>query len=165
MSAGYDDRDRDDDRPRRRRDRDDDLDRPAGGRVERARGRVKVPAILLIITGVIGLLLAMPAGLALIAALRGSRPMFVAAGVLCVLQSIVGAFSGVTLGFLIPGILLIALGLERPSTDSPRPTRRREWLAAVLGVDPSTLRRWSGCTACSPRSRGTRRSPLLTSRR
>ena len=83
---------------------------------------------------VIGLLLAMPGALALIAALRGSRPIFIAAGVICLLQSIVGALSGVTLGFLIPGILLIALGLERGSSDAPRPTRRREWLAAAFVV-------------------------------
>lgn len=83
---------------------------------------------------VIGLLLAMPGALAFIAALRGSRPIFIAAGVLCLLQSIVGALSGVTLGFLIPGILLISIGLERPSGDSQRPTRRREWLAAAFVV-------------------------------
>jgi hypothetical protein len=83
---------------------------------------------------VIGLLLAMPGALALIAALRGSRPIFIAAGVLCLLQSIVGAFSGVTLGFIIPGILLVAVGLERASSDSLRPTRRREWLAAAFVV-------------------------------
>jgi hypothetical protein len=83
---------------------------------------------------VIGLLLAMPAVLAAIAAFRGSRPIFVAAGVLCLLQSIVGAFSGVTLGFVIPGILLIALGLERALSDSLQPTRRREWFAAAFVV-------------------------------
>jgi hypothetical protein len=83
---------------------------------------------------VIGLLLALPAGLVAIAAIRGSRPIFVAAGVLCLLQSIVGAFSGVTLGFLIPGILLISIGLDRASNDSPQPTRRREWFAALLVV-------------------------------
>jgi hypothetical protein len=80
---------------------------------------------------VIGLLLAVPAALA---AFRGSRPIFVAAGVLCLLQSIVGAFSGVTLGFLIPGILLISIGLDRASNDSPRQPRRREWLAALFVV-------------------------------
>lgn len=83
---------------------------------------------------VIGLLLAVPAALAALAAFRGSRPIFVAAGVLCLLQSIVGAFSGVTLGFLIPGILLISIGLDRASNDSPRQPRRREWLAALFVV-------------------------------
>lgn len=83
---------------------------------------------------VIALLLALPAALAAIAALRGSRPIFVAAGVLCLLQSLVGAFSGVTLGFLAPGILLISIGLDRASNDVPSPTRRREWIAALLVV-------------------------------
>ena len=77
---------------------------------------------------VIALLLGLPAGLAAIAALRGSRPLFIAAGVICLLQSIV-AFSGVTLGFVIPGILLVALGLERTGS-----TDRRAWIAAVLAI-------------------------------
>lgn len=80
---------------------------------------------------VIAFLLGLPAGLAAIATLRGSRAMLVAAGVLCLLQSIV-AFSGVTLGFVIPGILLLGLGLERSSTEPPTPVRRREWLAGAL---------------------------------
>jgi hypothetical protein len=79
---------------------------------------------------VIGLLLALPGALALIATLRGSRPIFIAAGVLCLLQSVV-AFSGVTLGFVIPGILLVSLGLERASTETRNPTRRRDWIAAL----------------------------------
>jgi hypothetical protein len=83
---------------------------------------------------VIGLLLALPAALAAIAAFRGSRPIFIAAGVLCLLQSLVGSFSGVTLGFLIPGILLISIGLDRGLSDRPRRTRRREWLAALFVV-------------------------------
>ena len=83
---------------------------------------------------VIGLLLALPGALAAIAALRGSRPILVAAGGLCLLQSLVGAFSGVTLGFLIPGILLISIGVDRASNDGPRLTRGREWLAAVIVV-------------------------------
>ena len=83
---------------------------------------------------VIGLLLALPAGLAAVAAFRGSRPIFIAAGILCLLQSLVGAFSGVTLGFVIPAILLIGLGLERMPTGSPSRTRGREWLAAALVI-------------------------------
>jgi hypothetical protein len=84
---------------------------------------------------VIAFLLGLPAGLAAIAALRDSRVMFVAAGVLCLLQSIV-AFSGVTLGFVIPGILLVGLGLERVPLESPSYAGRREWLpgAFVLGL-------------------------------
>lgn len=82
---------------------------------------------------VIAFLLGLPAGLAAIAALQGSRAMLVAAGVLCLLQSIV-AFSAVTLGFVIPGILLIGLGLERAQAELHHPTRRREWLGAALVV-------------------------------
>jgi hypothetical protein len=82
---------------------------------------------------IIAMLLGLPAGVAAIAALRASRPMFIVAGVICLLQSLV-AFSGVTLGFVVPGILLVALGLERAPAESPRPIRRREWLAAVLVV-------------------------------
>ena len=83
---------------------------------------------------VIATLLGLPAGLAAIAALRESRPMFIAAGVVCLLQSVV-AFSGVTLGFVIPGILLVAVGLERLPTTSARPASgRRAWVAGVLVV-------------------------------
>lgn len=82
---------------------------------------------------VIATLLGLPAGVAAIAALRESRPMFIAAGVVCLLQSII-AF-GVTLGFVIPGILLVALGLERLPTTSARSTGgRRAWVAGVLVV-------------------------------
>jgi hypothetical protein len=77
---------------------------------------------------VIALLLALPAGLAAIAAFRGSRPLFLAAGVLCLLQSVV-AFSGVTLGFVIPGILLVGLGLERTGSNPGR-----AWIAAAFAV-------------------------------
>ena len=83
---------------------------------------------------VIGLLLALPAALAAMGAFQGSRPILIAGGVLCLLQSIVGALSGVTLGFLIPGILLISLGLSRSADDAPRPTRGRDWLAAAIVV-------------------------------
>jgi hypothetical protein len=82
---------------------------------------------------VIAFLLGLPAGLAAIAALRGSRAMLVAAGMLCLLQSIV-AFSGVTLGFVIPGIVLVRLGLGRASTEPPHPLGRREWLGGVFVV-------------------------------
>jgi hypothetical protein len=82
---------------------------------------------------VVAFLLGLPAGLAAIAALRGSRPMFVAAGVVCLLQSMI-ALSGVTLGFLIPGLLLVAHGLERTPSDPPSSTSRREWFAAIFIV-------------------------------
>ena len=82
---------------------------------------------------VIATLLGLPAGVAAIAALRESRPMFIAAGVVCLLQSII-AF-GVTLGFVIPGILLVAVGLERlPKATAGPASGRRAWVAGVLVV-------------------------------
>lgn len=82
---------------------------------------------------VIALLLGLPAGIALIGALRAARPMFFAAGVLCLLQSVV-AFSGVTLGFVIPGIVLVALSLERAAPATPTRSSSRAWLAGLLVV-------------------------------
>lgn len=82
---------------------------------------------------VIAFLLGLPAALAAIAALRRSRPLFVAAGVLCLLQSMM-AFSGVALGFLLPGLLLVAHGVEPTPSDPPCPTSRREWFAAIFIV-------------------------------
>jgi len=80
---------------------------------------------------VVAILLSLPAGLAAIAAYHASRPLLIVAGVLCLLQSFV-AFSGVTLGFVIPAILLIALGLERRAIGPSRNARRRDWLAGVV---------------------------------
>ncbi|MEA2577494.1 MAG: hypothetical protein QOD78_1082 [Chloroflexota bacterium] len=79
---------------------------------------------------VIALLLALPAALAAVAAARGSRPIFIAAGVLCLLQSFV-SFGGATFGFLIPAILLIVIGVEGGSTTR---TPRRALLAGVLVI-------------------------------
>ena len=83
---------------------------------------------------VTAVLLGLPAGIAMIGALRASRPMFLAAGSLCLLQSLV-AFSGVTLGFVIPGIVLIALGGPRmQSGDSTRSGGGRARIAGLLVV-------------------------------
>jgi hypothetical protein len=65
---------------------------------------------------VIGALLALPAVIGAIAAFGRSRPLFIAAGVLCLFQSLI-AFSGVTLGFVLPALILISLGLRRDPTD------------------------------------------------
>lgn len=81
---------------------------------------------------VIGALLALPAVIGAIAALGGSGPLFVAAGALCLAQSFV-AFSGVTLGFVVPALVLISLGLRRdPNDPTDRPGRTRERMAGVL---------------------------------
>jgi hypothetical protein len=82
---------------------------------------------------VVALLLALPAGLAAIAAFWASRPMFVAAGVLCLLQSVV-AFSGVTLGFVVPGLLVVWLGLGRTQPEPPKPTQRHECIVALFAI-------------------------------
>jgi hypothetical protein len=82
---------------------------------------------------VIGSLLAMPAGIGAIASFRGSGPLFVAAGVLGLLQSFI-AFSGVTLGFVLPAIILISLGLRRSPADKHGRSRERIGAALVLGL-------------------------------
>jgi hypothetical protein len=71
------------------------------------------------------ILLAVPAAIAFIGVVRKSHLTLVVAGVLALLQSFV-AFSGVTLGFLLPALLLIVLGVrEGESDDRLRPSRRR----------------------------------------
>ncbi len=82
---------------------------------------------------VMAFLLGLPAVLAAIAAIRGSRAIFVAAGVLCLFQSFI-AFSGVTFGFLVPGFVLIGLGLSRAPNEDAAPVPRREAIAGLLVV-------------------------------
>ena len=53
-------------------------------------------------------LFAVPAVVAAIGAIRGLGPLLIAAGVLCFLQAFI-SFSGVTLGFVVPAIVLFAL--------------------------------------------------------
>ncbi|MGZ9275590.1 MAG: hypothetical protein ACXW4L_00570 [Candidatus Limnocylindrales bacterium] len=78
---------------------------------------------------VIGSLLAMPAVIGAIASIRGSGPLFIVAGVLGLFQSFI-AFSGVTLGFVLPAVILISLGLRRSPT--ARPTKLGERVSGVL---------------------------------
>jgi hypothetical protein len=79
---------------------------------------------------VIAILLAQPAVLALIGLMRGSRTLLVVAGIVGIVESFV-AFSGVTLAFLPPSVVLIALGLQRsPAGDRPRAVAR----AAIAGI-------------------------------
>lgn len=80
---------------------------------------------------VIGSLLALPAVIGTIAAVHGSRPLFIAAGVLCLFESFI-AFSGVTLGFVVPALLLVMLGVRRSPGD--RPSRIRARLGGVFIV-------------------------------
>ena len=68
----------------------------------------------------------LPAAVAAIGAMRRSRPILVAAGALCLAQSFV-AFSGVTIPFVVPAFVLLALGVRSDGTGS-------SWRATVGGV-------------------------------
>jgi hypothetical protein len=73
----------------------------------------------------IAILLAVPTAIAFMAVIRRSPLMLVTAGLLALLQSFF-AFSGVTLGFLLPALLLIVLGVRaRETDDRPRPSLRQ----------------------------------------
>jgi hypothetical protein len=68
------------------------------------------------------ILLTVPAAIVFIAVIRKSPLMLVNGGLLAFLQSFV-AFSGVTLGFLLPALLLIVLGVrEGESPRRPKPS-------------------------------------------
>lgn len=58
------------------------------------------------------ILFTVPAVVAGLGAWRGLRPLIAAAGILCLLQGSV-AFSGVTIGFAIPGLVLLAAAASR----------------------------------------------------
>jgi hypothetical protein len=73
-------------------------------------------------------LFAVPAVVAAIGAIRGVGQLLVAAGVLCFLQAFI-SFSGVTLGFVVPAIVLLALGATT-GTEGARPDRA----AALAGI-------------------------------
>jgi hypothetical protein len=79
------------------------------------------------------ILLAVPAAVASIAVIRRSRLMLVAAGLLAFLQSFV-AFSGVTLGFLLPALLLIVLGVRVGGSDDRSGPSRRRLATGVLVI-------------------------------
>ncbi len=115
---------------------------------------------------VIATLLGLPAGVAAIAALRESRPMFIAAGVVCLLQSVV-AFSGVTLGFVIPGILLVAVGLEHSPKATAGPASGRRASAAGVLVVGLAIAAWivpfaTGETVCWIARAGSDGNPVYT---
>ena len=84
-------------------------------------------------------LFSVPGVVAAIGALRGIRPIVAAAGVLCLLQAYV-AFSGVTVGFVVPGLLLIALAGSNSWRDA-RPVTRT-MLAGGVAVVALTIAAW-----------------------
>ena len=72
----------------------------------------------------------LPAVIAAIGAISSSRPLLIAAGVLCLGQSFV-AFSGVTIPFVVPAILLLAVGA---GGGGQRETSNRERVGGVAVV-------------------------------
>jgi hypothetical protein len=72
----------------------------------------------------------LPAVIGAIGAIRRSRPLLIAAGVLCLAQSFV-AFSGVTIPFIVPAILLLAIGAGGGGR-SENPVRQRVGGVAVV---------------------------------
>lgn len=71
----------------------------------------------------------LPAAVAVIGSIRRSRPLLVAAGAICLGQSFI-AFSGVTIPFVVPALLLLALG----AADSGIETSRRAVVGGVFVV-------------------------------
>ena len=90
----------------------------------------------------LALLFLLPAVLAAIGAMRRSRPILVAAGVLCLAQSFV-AFSGVTIPFVVPAIVLIALGARNDGEAATRRENAGGVVVVLLGfamwVTPFTM--------------------------
>ena len=80
----------------------------------------------------LALLFLLPAAVAAIGAMRRSRPILVAAGVLCLAQSFV-AFSGVTIPFLVPAFVLLALGVRSDGTAASRRARVGGVVVVLLG--------------------------------
>ncbi len=82
---------------------------------------------------IIASLFALPAAIGALASVRRSSPLFITAGVLCLFQSFI-AFSGVTLGFVLPGLLLISLGLRRPAGRTRGGVRAAGALVVAFGI-------------------------------
>ncbi len=82
---------------------------------------------------VLALLLMLPAAVAAIGAWRRSGPLLLAAGVLCLAQAFI-AFSGVTLPFVVPAILLLALGGRTTAVPHPRRAALGALVVVALGV-------------------------------
>jgi hypothetical protein len=86
------------------------------------------------------ILLATPGLLGWIGAATDRRTVIVAAGVLCLFQSVI-AFSGVTLIYLVPGIIFLraAAAEPHPDTDTRRPIRPLNVVLAALLSIPIAL--------------------------
>jgi hypothetical protein len=79
-------------------------------------------------------LLAMPGLIGWIGALTGRRAVVVAAGVLCLFQSVI-AFSGVTFVYLVPAIAMLRAGSDGVDSAERPPMRlRRVILAIVISI-------------------------------
>ncbi len=75
----------------------------------------------------------LPAFVAAVGAVRRSRPLLIAAGVLTLLQSFI-AFSGITFPFLVPAILLLALGVNGSGEAVPRRAVIGALAVVALGI-------------------------------
>ena len=85
-------------------------------------------------------LFAVPAVVAGIGALRGARPLLIAAGVVCLVQAYV-SFSGVTLGFMVPAAVLLWLGAAQHWSAGERRASRAT-LVAVVAIIGLTIAAW-----------------------
>jgi hypothetical protein len=90
----------------------------------------------------LAVLFLLPAFVAAAGALRRCRPILVAAGVLCLAQSWV-SFSGVTIPFMVPAFLLLALGVKSDGTKASRRAKLGGVVVLLLGfamwVAPFTM--------------------------
>ena len=84
------------------------------------------------------ILLATPGLLGWIGAATGRRTILIAAGVLCTLQSMI-AFSGVTLIYLVPGIIFLRTAAAEPDARTRRPIRPLNLVLAALLSIPIAL--------------------------
>jgi hypothetical protein len=79
-------------------------------------------------------LMVLPAAIAVIGARAGVRALVAAAGVLCLMQSFV-AFSGVTIAFVVPALILLALaGSERWPAMAPSDPTATTAAIVVIGL-------------------------------
>lgn len=80
-------------------------------------------------------LFAVPAAVAAIGTLRRVKPLLIVAGVLCLLQAYI-AFSGVTLGFMVPAVVLLWLGAAGSRSSQEVPPIRSVLIAgvAIIGL-------------------------------